>query len=119
MIPASELARIQSDHVAAACDKTCVIQRASTSKDAYGSESETYSTIATTVCGMSEPSPSQLQNYDFRIGALSAWQVKLPYGTAVQERDHLIIEGNTLEVHVLLDPHSVPGLLTALAAEIR
>ncbi|MGH2478203.1 MAG: hypothetical protein ACRDHW_00890 [Ktedonobacteraceae bacterium] len=119
-VPAAELAQIQADLAAAVCDKACVIQRAPDTTDTWGSPAKgTYATISTTVCGMTQPTAGQLQNYAFRIESLAAWQVKLPYGTDCRVDDQLLIEGNTLQVHVILDPHSVPGMLTVLAAELK
>lgn len=119
-IPVAELAQIQADLAAAACDKTCEIWRGTEGKDTWGNATiSNYTKISTTVAGMQEPSAGQLQNYDFRIGSLAAWQVKLPYSTDVQVDDQLVIENQTLYVHVKLDPHSVPGLLTVLAAEMK
>jgi hypothetical protein len=119
MLDATELAQIQSDLVAAVCDKTCVIQRKTVTSDSMGTDTEVWNTIATTVAGMSQPSAGQLANYDFKIGSLAAWQVHLPVGTNVQEQDHLIIGGQTLDVQVLLDPHSYPGLLPVIASEVK
>ena len=121
MISAVELASIQADAVDAACDKTCVIKRASlNTPDAYGSATKpSYSTVTTTVAGLAEPTAGQLQNYDFLIGSLAAWQVKLPVGTDVQHQDHLVIDGQTLEVHVILTPRSYAALLTVIAAEVK
>ena len=119
VISASELAQIQSDVAAAACDKDCVIQRATISNDGYGSQTETYSTVATVKAGMTQPSGGMLQNYAYAIQDLAAWQVKFAVGTDVRERDHLVIDGQTLEVHVILDPRSYMGLLTVIAAELK
>ena len=119
IISASELAQIQSDVAAAACDKDCVIQRATTSNDGYGSQTETYSPVATVKAGMTQPSGGMLQNYAYAIQDLAAWQVKFAVGTDVRERDHLVIDGQTLEVHVILTPRSYQGLLTVIAAELK
>lgn len=127
-ISAAELASIQADTVAATCDKTCVIARASlNTPDNYGSPTKpSYSTVETTVCGVAEPTGSQLQNYDFLVGSLKAWQVKLPinnpttgFATNVQHQDHLLIDGETLEVHVILKPRSYEALRTVIAAEVQ
>lgn len=118
-LDASELAEIQADLTAAACDKTCVIQRKTRTPDGMGSFTETWTTIKTTVAGIQQPSAGLLTNYAYRLGSLNAWHVLLPYGTNVREQDRLLIENQTLEVHVPLDPHSVPGLLPVLAAEVR
>lgn len=119
-IPAAELAKIQADLVAQACDKVCVIQRGTTATDTFGNPVEGgYATVHTTVAGMRQPTAGQLQNYDYRIGSLAAWLVLLPYGTDVLVNDWLIIETQTLYVHVLLNPHSIPGLSCVLAAEMK
>lgn len=118
-VSASELASIQSETQAAACDKTCVVKRKTKTKDAYGSETEVLSTIVTTVAGMSEPSAGQLANYDYLVGSLSTWQVKLPVSTDVKAQDLLIIDSQTLVVQVVLDPRSYPALLTVLASEVK
>lgn len=120
MISAAELAQIQSDAVAAVCDKTCVVQRATTiTKDGYGSETKPYTTIATTVAGMTQPSAGELANYAYIIGDKAAWTVRLPIGTDVTHQDHLIIDGQTLEVHVLLNPRSYEVFHSVIAVEIK
>lgn len=123
MISAKELLSIQNDVSAIACSLPCTVQRKSVSKDVYGSEIETWNTIETTTCGLSEPTGSQLQNYDYLIGSLATWQAKLPYATNVQHQDHLLITGEfaqqTLVVQVILEPRSYASLLTVLASEIK
>ena len=118
-ISAAELASIQSDVAAAACDKTCAIQRKTRTPDGMGQATETYATIATVKAGMAQPSQQLLQNYDYLIAALSAWLVKFPVGTTTQPQDRLLIDGQTLEVHVVLEPRSYQALLTVLAAEVK
>jgi hypothetical protein len=119
MIPAGELARIQSDAAAATLDQTCVIQRKTTTPGTSGEPVGSWTTIATVMAGMSEPTAGQLQNYDFMIGSLAAWQVKLPVGTTVTHQDHFLIAGQVLEVQVILNPRSYPALLTVLASEVK
>lgn len=123
MITTKELAQIQHDVAVIACSFPCTIQRRTIVKDVYGSESETWNTVEDTVCGMSEPSAGQLQNYDFLIGSLAAWQLKLPYGTDVEHYDRILVTGQflqqTLTVQVILEPRSYASLLTVLASEIK
>lgn len=122
MVDASELADIQADLAAAVCDKTCEIWRGTATTDQWGNTSipdDSYTLHETTVAGMNEPTAGQLQNYDFRIGSLAAWSVRLPYSVDVAVDDWLIIESKKLYVHVDLDPHSVPGLRVVLAAEMK
>jgi len=117
-ISSSELAHIQYDVEFAACDQPCVIKRKTPTKDAYGSETEIFSTVATTVAGMTEPTAGQLANYDYLIGSLAAWHVRLPIGTNVEHQDHLLIGAQTLVVQVILDPRSYHALLSVIATEI-
>lgn len=120
MLDASELAQIQADAVAAACDKSADIYHKVTTKDSSGMAVDTWPTKnATSVCGMRQPSGGELQNFDFLIGDKLAWTVMFPVGTAVLEQDHLIIEGQTLEVHVVLTPVSYSALTGVICAEIK
>lgn len=120
-ISAAELASIQSDVAAAACDKACVIQEKVTTKDGMGQATENWVTIspANLKAGMTQPTGTHLQNYDYLIGALATWLLKFPIGTTVNVQNHVLIAGRTLVVQVILDPHSYPGLLPVLASEVE
>ena len=119
-VSAAELAAIQSEAQAACCDKTCQIYRkASLTSDGYGSDTSTLTLHATTVAGMRQPTAGELANYDFMIADKAAWTVHLPIGTDVQHQDQLLIEGQYLEVHVILTPKSYPALLDVIAAELK
>jgi|SRR5689334_13277483 hypothetical protein len=118
-VSASELAQIRADVQAAACDKTCVIQRKTKSSDGMLSETETWNTVTTTVIGLSEPTGLQLQNFDYKIGSLKVFQGKVPIGTDVAEQDHLLVDGQQLVVQVILTPRSYASLLTVLVSEVQ
>ena len=122
MIPASELLQIQSDLAAVVCDKPCVIQRsAGVTRGPTGEAIKNYQTISPPGlrAGLTQPTGGQLQNYDYLIRSLAAWQVKFPVGTDVQKQDYLLIEGQTLVVQIVLAPQSYPGLLPVLASELK
>jgi hypothetical protein len=121
MIDAPELAELQADIAAIACDKTCVISRLSSfTPNSRGVPDETsYSTIATVSAGMRQPTGTHLQNYAYAIEALASWLVHFPVGTDVRKLDHLIIDGQTLEVQIILTPQSYPALLSVLASELK
>ena len=120
MVPASELAQLQKDMVAAVCDKTCQIYHKATATDNYGTSVDTWNVLSATVpAGMRQPSAGELANYDYEIGDKAAWTVVMPVGTVVNHQDHLVIEGQTLEVHILLTPRSYPALLDVIAVEIK
>jgi hypothetical protein len=119
-VTAAELTRMQADAQAIACDKSCQIWRkSSVVDDIYGSQSDAYTLHSTTVAGMAQPSGGELQNYAYLIEAKDAWTVRLPIGTDVIATDHLVIEGQTLEVHILLTPKSYPTLKSVIAAELK
>lgn len=122
MVPVSapELASIQAEAVAAACDKSADIYHKVTTPDQYGTAVDTWPTkAATVVCGMRQPNAGELANYDYEIGDKAAWTVVFPVNTVIYEQDHLVIEGQTLEVHILLTPRSYPALLDVIAVEIK
>lgn len=119
LVSAQELAQIQADTVAAVCDKTCVTQRPTKAKDGLLSETDDFITVETTVIGLSEPTGSQLQNFDYKIGSLKAFQGKMPVNANVQEQDHLLVNGQELIVQALLTPRSYASLLTVLITEVE
>ncbi len=118
-VSASELAAIQAE-AASTLDQSCDIYPHVAGSDSYGSPVNSWPTKSATVaCSMSQPTAGQLANYDYVIGDKAAWQVKFPVGTALNHQDHLVIDGETLEVHVLLQPRSYQALLTVIAVEIK
>jgi|SRR5579885_176001 len=118
VVPASELAQIALDVEDLVCDKSCAIWRKTPTKDAYGTETEVLSEIQTCNVNVSEPSAGQLQNYDYLIGSLAAWRVRMPTTANVQHQDHLVIDGSTMVVQVILAPKSYEVLRTVLATEV-
>ena len=118
MLSAAELADIQADAAAAACDLSCVITRGTRTPIASGGGSVSPNTIATVNAGMTQPTAGQLQNYDYIVASKSAWMVKFAIGTDVKEKDQLVINGMTLYVAKVLNPRSYPALITVLATEV-
>jgi hypothetical protein len=126
-VSAQEMASIQSDAVAAVCDKTCQIWRDLTAgtPDAYGSSSSSptntgnYTLQHTTVAGMRAPTAGELTNYAFLIADKLAWTVMLPTGIDVLRRDHLVIDGQTLEVHAILTPQSYSIFTNCVCAQLK
>lgn len=120
MVPAPELAQIQADAVAAVCDKTCDIYLKVTAPDAYGTPVDTWPTKSATVpAGMRQPSAGELANYDYEIGDKAAWTIMMPVSAVVNHQAHLVIEGQTLEVHILLNPRSYEVFHSVIAIEIK
>jgi len=119
-ISAQELSQIQADLVAQTLDKACQMYAPVDSVDSMGSPIVTYPTLTqTTVCNMRQPNAGELQNYGYAIEDKDAWTIHLPYGTTVGGQWQLVIEGQKLTVHILLEPHSVPGLSAVIAAQIK
>lgn len=123
MLDQSELAQIQADAAAVACDLPCLIERSQNTLGAGG-----YTTAWTVVSptglkvGMTEPTGGQLANYEYMVGDLATWHIHAPFGTDVQELDRLVITGKdgtvqTLSVVKRLTPKSYPALTSVLAAE--
>lgn len=119
MIPASELAAIQAEAARVACDLSCTIERLTRTPESQGGATVGYSNVVTVNAGMAQPTAGQLQNYEYIIGSLAAWQVKFPIGTDVRHGDLLSIAGQALKVQVILNPRSYPALLTVLATEVK
>lgn len=118
---AAEMAQLRADVAAIALDLDCTIQRATASKDAWGTETEVFNTISPSdlKAGMRSPKPATLDVYASRIGAKLAWEVDFPYGTDVQEQDHLLIGSETMVVQAILSQQSYSTLTTCLATETK
>ncbi len=121
MISTTELASIQSDVTALACNLPCQIQRKIATPDGIGTDIESWVTISSNglMAGMSQPSGGLLANYSFIIGDLAAWTVRIPIGTDVREQDRLIVGGQTLIVQVVLAPRSYEVLHSVIASEVK
>lgn len=118
LLTAAEIADLQSI-ASTSLDKSCDIYRKTApTADVYGSQVPNYTKIATTTCGMAQPSANHLTNYDFMIGSEASWLVRLPKGTDIHYQDHIVVESQTLEVHVLLTPQSYSIFTNVLCAEI-
>jgi hypothetical protein len=118
VVGAVELAAIQAA-AAAILDLSCVVERKTLTPDGQGGSTEAWNPVAAVKVGMAQPTAGQLQNYDYLIGSLAAWQVKFPVGTDVRHQDHLIVGGQTLVVQVIMNPRSYAALLTVLASEVK
>lgn len=118
-VSAAEMASIRSEAVAAVCDKTCQVYRKTTTSGTSGEPLPNYTLNATVAAGMTQPSGTLLQNYAYLIGSLKTWHIKMPTGTDVRHQDHLLIEGTTLEVNVLLTPQSYSIFESVLASEVE
>lgn len=119
LLTTAELAQMQADTAATSFDQSFTIKRSTRTADNTGHYSESWSTIVPSVNGtLSQPTPSQMQNYGYLIGALSAWQVRLPVGTNVQQNDRLVVSGQTMRVQIVLQPRSRQITLDLLATEI-
>jgi hypothetical protein len=116
-ISSAEMTQIRADVAEAALDLDCTIQRATIAKDAWGTETENWATVATLKAGMKSPRPATLEAYASRIGAKLAWEVNFAYGTDVREQDHLIIGTDTMVVQAILSQQSYSSLTTVLATE--
>lgn len=116
---AAEMARIRADVAAIALDLDCIIQRATKTPDAWGTETETWATVATLKSGMKSPTPSMLDLYAEQLGAKLAWQVNFTWGTDVRIQDRLTIGTDTMIVQAILSQQSYSTLTTVLAAEIQ
>jgi hypothetical protein len=117
-VSAAELASIRADLTAAVCDTPCVQKRATKTPDAYGTSTESLSTIATFNIGLEKPSGGLLTEFADLIASQRTWLTHCPYGQDVRQKDQLIVSGKTLIVQELLDLQSMAGLHDVLVTEI-
>lgn len=119
MLDPAELAQIQADVAAVACDQPCQIERSSVTYGAGGA-TVTWPVVSPPglLAGMSEPQAGgALGTQEYHLGDKAVWKVRFPVGTDVRELDRLVIAGRTLSVAKLLTPHSYAALTSVLATE--
>lgn len=126
-ILASELAAMQAAAISV-MDQTCTIQRKSPVRDAYGSQSDNYTTLAQPTygtgavpCSVTQPSSEIMQNYDYLIGTQSSWVVRLPATSVIARDDQVALtaSGQKLRVMAVLDLRSRLIDMHVLVSEIR
>ena len=123
-IPASELAVMQAAAITT-LDQVCAIQRKHPISDGYGSKSDNFQTVtqptygATSPCSVGQPSSQIMQNYNYLIGAMSSWVVRLPATADVQRDDLIVVGGQSLRVQIVLDLRSRLIDKHVLVSEIR
>lgn len=131
VLSAAELASVQAT-AQGVCDQSCQIWRdtGKATPGTYGSSSSSRSNTAaytqiapasgqTLYCELSQPNDTELQNYEYLIGAKDARRLRFPVGTDVQTQDHVVIGADIYEVHVVLKPKSYETLRSVIAAEIK
>jgi head-tail adaptor len=116
---AAEMALMRADVAAIALDLDCTISRKTATDDAWGTETEVWTTVATLKAGMKSPKPATLDLYAEQLGAKLAWQVNFTWGTDVRIQDRLTIGADTMIVQAILSQQSYSTLTTCLAVEIE
>lgn len=120
-ITAVELLQIQTDFASVVCDTACVIKRKTLTKNGSGQASSTLNVVSPgdLMVGLTEPTGTQLQNYDYIVGSYATWQARFPFGTDVQAQDFLLVNGLTLTVQVILSPVSYAGGVITLVSDVK
>lgn len=119
-ISADEWASISAD-LAVLLTDDCEITRNTVTSTPDGwnqnDQQSNYTTVGTTKCMKTTPSPALLQAAADRLSTLTIWRMLFPDGADVRERDILIVNGESFraEVHIqgTFDP-----LLSFLVSEV-
>lgn len=118
MISSAQLTAIQNA-VTATFDKSCQVQRNTPTSSAWGTQTDSWATVATVNVSLAKPSAAIVSQYAEKLGSLASWLVRFPAGQDVRVQDQLIVASQTLKVQVLLSPRSYPFSLLVLAAEVE
>jgi len=119
LISAADMASMQAD-VNTTLDTPVEVQRASKTQGNTGNVKPAYAHLASYQGNLAQPTAGQLANYAYKIANRMAWRVRLPaVGVDVQEADHLVVAGHTLEVQVVLAPESYSTATIVLATEVK
>lgn len=100
-------------------DLSVAIYRATLTQDGEGNVSKSFTLHATVNGNLAQPTVGQLQNYGYAIADVATWVVRLPVGTDILLGDRLTVNGQNLEVQVVLTPQSYSTSTRVLAAEVK
>jgi head-tail adaptor len=118
MLSDAELASIQATANTTLTDD-CTVQRAVIVNDGFGSQTESWDTVATTTARMGVPQGAYFAALAARLSEFASWQVSLPSGTDVQVKDQLLIRDQTLVVQSVYEPQTISSVTRVLASELR
>jgi head-tail adaptor len=118
MISAPDLAAMQAT-ANASMDTSIHVQAVTRTSDGAGGFTETWATVATVNGNLAQPTGQMMQNYDFLIGPLATWLVRVPVGTVISRDNQLVIGSLTLRVQVVLQPQSYQTSMRLLASEVQ
>lgn len=119
MLSPAQLAALQAA-ATKTLDLVAKIERQSgTTQDGKGHIVENWTVLSAAVaCGLSEPTPRQMQLYANLIAGHRAWIVSLPYGTGIQRNDRVTISGQVMRAQVDISLGSYSTLTQVLATQI-
>jgi hypothetical protein len=118
LIPDADLAAMRT-LVTDSLDLPCSIQRAVSTPDAWGSEQQTFTTVATTLCNLAKPTAQISQQYAARLANQQAWVARFTNGMDIREGDVVVVSGQSLTVQAILTPNSYSVSTRALVAADR
>jgi head-tail adaptor len=118
MISPAELAAMQAT-ASSALDQTITVKRATLTSDGAGGSSESFATVHTVSGNLAQPSAGMLQNYDYLVGSVSSWLLRVAVGTDIRINDRLTVGSLTVRVQVLLQPQSYQTSMRFLCAEVQ
>ncbi|HET8906193.1 MAG TPA: head-tail adaptor protein [Ktedonobacterales bacterium] len=120
MIPASELAAMRATASSALDISGVQIQRKSVTDNGNGTQSITWSTIATVAATEAKPTASVMQQYSGVIGSATVWTLRLPYGTSYHADDRILMpSGETRRISADLSDSSYSTCALLLVARIQ
>ena len=116
MLNAAQLASMQA-FAARTLDLTANTTRnTATGANVWGTPNETWTAMLTGVaCGLSEPTPKQMQVYATLIGSPRAWIVSFPFGSDVKRDDRISVNGTTMRAQIDISLGSYSTLTQVLA----
>lgn len=117
MIPDDQMAIMRAE-ATKALDITATVQRATAAKDGHGGQGYTWNTIGTVACDMATPTGGMLLVIAGRESDMNMWQVTVPYGSDIKEKDRLIIGSDTLTVENVYLPESYQIVMRLLCVEV-
>ena len=100
LLPTSDLTAMRAEQTKA-LPSTCTIVRRSVAADGLGGQTETWTTLASSVACRLAPMSYRERVAAQQFGGEETWHVTLPYGQDVTAADRVTVSGVTYEVKAI------------------
>ena len=120
MLSAAQIATMQAISQTLTMTTPCTISRKAEVSDGAGGQTDTWNTVATTVCSVAPALATDNEEIqELRLGLVSGWIIGLPVGTDVTILDRIVANGITYEVNNIRAPRTIQIAVDCVCSRVQ